>query len=523
MRLSLSFQQNKNQGLLIEFARISLFILILLISVASSLFQVGFANWSVLGPIFAVLTIAFSLHILYLSFWEKLLTKPTLLFSGFVIDSVLISVLIYYSGINQSLFLFLHLVNILLAGIACRGVGAVTLALFTSIFFSGAALFSPEMKALNFFFLLALNNIAFFSVAGLSGYLSEQLQTVGAALKKTDLSLRSAQELNEVLVENIPGGMISFTPGGEIVRANTAAAHLLESNNLLESTWTELFPNLSSMGSFRGDVKFLTPQGEEKVLGMALSQIYSPELQTQLNIALFEDLTKIRQLEYAARQNEKLAAIGGLAAGIAHEIRNPLAGISGSIELLSQTVANDDDRKLMKIILREIDRLNNLITEFLDYSRPEVPPTDRVDLALLLNEVLDSMSHNNQVRTDVKQVREYNEALMILGRGDKLKQAFLNIILNSYQAMGESVSPQLMVKAMTHENEIELRIRDTGSGMKETTRRKMFEPFHTTKPKGTGLGLAVTHKILEGHGAKVFVESEVGVGTEFILTFPRAH
>ncbi|KYG64946.1 PAS domain-containing sensor histidine kinase [Bdellovibrio bacteriovorus] len=523
MRLSLSFQQNKSQGLIVEFARVSLFALILLISVASSLFQEGFVNWSILGPFYGILTIAFSLHVLYFAFWDKLLTKPALLFAGFVIDSFLISVLIFYSGINQSLFLFLHLVNILLAGIACRSVGAVTAALFTSIFFSGAALFSPEMKALNFFFLLALNNIAFFSVAGLSGYLSEQLQTVGTELKKTGQSLRSAQELNEVLVENIPGGMISFTPAGELVRANAMAAGLLGVENILDRTWTELFPNLSSMGSFRGDVKYQPADGDEKVLGMTLSQVYSPELQAQLNIALFEDLTKIRQLEYAARQNEKLAAIGGLAAGIAHEIRNPLAGISGSIEMLSQTVSNDDDKKLMKIILREIDRLNNLITEFLDYSRPEVPPTDRVDLSSLLNEVLESMKTNNQVRADVNQVREFSGSLMILGRRDKLKQAFLNIILNSYQAMADSASAQITVKALNHDKEIELRIRDTGSGMKETTRRKMFEPFHTTKPKGTGLGLAVTHKILEGHGAKVFVESEVGVGTEFILTFPKAH
>lgn len=523
MRLSLSLQQNKNQGLVIELARVSLFALILLISVVSSIFQEGFVNWSILGPFFGILSLAFFLHVLWFSFWDKLLERPSLLFVGFVIDAFLISALIFYSGINQSLFLFLHLVNILLAGIACRGVGAVTLALLTSIFFSVAALFSPEMKALNFFFLLALNNIAFFSVAGLSGYLSEQLQSIGTELKKTDLSLRSAQELNEVLVDNIPGGMVSFTSTGTIVKTNAAAAQLLGTGNLLDKTWTELFPNLSSLGSFRGDVKFQADGADEKILGMALSQIYSPELQTQLNIALFEDLTKVRQLEYAARQNEKLAAIGGLAAGIAHEIRNPLAGISGSIELLSQTVSNDDDRKLMKIILREIDRLNNLITEFLDYSRPETPPTDSVDLASLLNEVMDNMKTNNQVRADVNQVREYAGPLMILGRRDKLKQAFLNIIINSYQAMNDSAAPQLLVRALVEEKEIQLRIRDTGSGMNETTRRKMFEPFHTTKPKGTGLGLAVTHKILEGHGAKVFVESEVGVGTEFVLTFPKAH
>ncbi|WP_374079483.1 nitrogen regulation protein NR(II) [Bdellovibrio bacteriovorus] len=525
MRLSLALQNNKNQGLMVEFARVSLFALILLISVISSVVQEGFINWSILGPFYGILSVAFALHLLWFSFWDELLKRPVLLFLGFIFDSLFISLLIYYSGINQSLFLFLHLVNILLAGIACRGVGAVTLALFTSIFFSVAALFSPEMKALNFFFLLALNNIAFFSVAGLAGYLSEQLQSVGSELKKTGLSLRSAQELNEVLIENIPTGMVSFTEAGEVVKANSSAVDILGFSDFTKINWFSLFPEVQkSEGLFKGDVKYADKKDNgAKILGMTVSKIYSPELQAHLSIALFDDLTKIRQLEYNARQNEKLAAVGGLAAGIAHEIRNPLAGISGSIEMLTQTVTNDDDKKLMKIVLREIDRLNNLITEFLDYARPETPPTDPVDLSSLFNEILDSMRLNKQVREDVQQVREYAEGLKILGRRDKLKQAFLNIIINSYQAMNESKNPSIAVKALVTDKEVQVRIRDAGSGMSEATKKKMFEPFHTTKPKGTGLGLAVTHKILEGHGARVFVESEVGVGTEFILTFPRAN
>ncbi|MEN0058263.1 MAG: ATP-binding protein [Bdellovibrio sp.] len=526
MRLSFALQNSKNHGLVVEFVRISLFVLVLLISVISSVAQQGFINWSILGPFYGILAVAFGAHLAWFAKWEQIIARPLVLFTSFVLDALLISLLIYHSGINQSLFLFLHLVNILLAGIACRGLGAVMLALFTSIFFSGAALFSPEMKALNFFFLLALNNIAFFSVAGLSGYLSELLQSVGSELKRTGLSLRSAQALNEVLLENIPTGMASFTEAGEVVRANSAARDILERADVADLDWYQLFPETRGQAEvYRGDIKYVSPDGQrEKILGMTVSRLFSPELQAHLSIALFNDLTQIRQLEFTARQNEKLAAVGGLAAGIAHEIRNPLAGISGSIEMLSQTVNNDDDRKLMKIIMREIDRLNGLITEFLDYARPEVPPTDKVDLAAVLTEVLDSMLLNKQVRPDIEQVREYSTELVILGRRDKLKQAFLNIIINAYQAMSEAPAPlQIAVRVHTQGNEIEVRIRDKGCGMSEATRRKMFEPFHTTKPKGTGLGLAVTHKILEGHGARVFVESEVGAGTEFVLTFPKAN
>jgi two-component system sensor histidine kinase PilS (NtrC family) len=177
----------------------------------------------------------------------------------------------------------------------------------------------------------------------------------------------------------------------------------------------------------------------------------------------------------------------------------------------------------MKIILREIDRLNGLITEFLDYARPEKPPTNPVDLFSILSEVLDSMLVNKQVRSDVRQERDFSSGLIVLGWPDKLKQAFLNIIINSYQAMNESSQPVLRLQSVVNEKDIQIRIRDVGCGMSEATKKKMFEPFHTTKPKGTGLGLAVTHKILEGHGVGLFVESEVGVGTEIILTFPRAN
>lgn len=518
MRLSTSIQTQERQGYLVELARVSLFSLVLVISVVSSIAQKGFVNWGTWGPFYGVLCVAYSLHIGYFAKWEAYLKASLIVFLSFVVDSLLISTLIFYSGINQSLFLFLHLLNILLAGVVCRGVGAISLALVTSISFSVAAVFSPEMRALNFFFLLALNNVAFFLVAGLAGYLSEQLESVGTELKKTGADLKSVQELNQFLVTNIPTGMVSYNDQGQVIQMNQAAQEILSLQG--ESNWFEIFPQLQGVDTFRGDLKF---EGESpKTLGLTVNRVFSPEWNERIGIALFEDLTKIRELEYSLRQSEKLAAVGGLAAGIAHEIRNPLAGISGSIEMLTQTVESEDDRKLMKIVLREIDRLNNLITEFLEYARPETPPTDKVDLSGLLDEVMKSMKLNNQVRGDIEQQTHIMPRLEVLGRQDKLKQAFLNIVINAYQAMNET-GTFIEVKAQSKDEKwIEVSIRDSGSGMSESTLKKMFEPFHTTKPKGTGLGLAVTHKILEGHGAKVFVESKLGVGTVFTLTFPKA-
>jgi two-component system sensor histidine kinase PilS (NtrC family) len=513
-----------DEGLIVELVRVSLYLVVLVVGLLSYLFQPGFINWSFLGPFYGLITIGFALHLLIVAFLEKIPEHPRALFASFVIDSLLISLLIYYSGVNQSLFLFLHLVSILLAGLVFRSSGALIIALFTSIFFSVVTIFSPEMKAMNFLFLLALNNVAFFTVAGLSGYLSEQLQSVGRELTKTGANLKAFQDLHRVILENMPTGMVSFDRDGRILQTNSAAKQIFHRENLEQENWFHLLPEFKiASGPNKADLRYKAPSGEDQqLLGVTVSSLYHPAYNDQIQIALIEDITKMRQLEYSTRQNEKLAAIGGLAAGIAHEIRNPLAGISGSIEMLSQTVAVEDDRKLMKIVLREIDRLNNLITEFLEFASPEKPPTDKVSLKPLLLEVLDSMQMNAKLRTDVSVQKSFDDQTVILGHRDKLKQALLNIILNSYQAMQDVNNPSLEVSAKSEKGEVVVRVRDSGSGMSETTRKRMFEAFHTTKPKGTGLGLAITHKILEGHGARIFVESEQGRGTEFVLHFPSA-
>lgn len=515
-------QKNSFQSLLVGFVRISLYLIVLIVGLLSYLLQPGFINWSFLGPFYGLIAAGLLAHGLIAGIRDCAERYPKILFFSFFMDSCFFSMLIYYSGVNQSLFLFLHLINILLAGLVFQSFGALIIALITSIFFTMVSIFSPEIKAMNFLFLLAINNVAFFTVAGLSGYLSEQLQSVGRELTKTGLNLKASLELNRTILENMPLGMVSFTKEGHIMQSNASAGEIFGRAELALENWFHLLPDFKlSIETQRLDLKYLSAGAVDyQILGVTVSSLFSPIVNDRVHIALIEDLTNIRLLEYSARQNEKMAAVGGLAAGIAHEIRNPLAGISGSIELLSQTVADDDDRKLMKIILREIDRLNNLITEFLEYSSPEKPPADVVNLSTLLGEIVDSMGTNAKLRQDIKIQKEFAVGATVLGWSDKLKQAFLNIVLNSFQAMQDVSEPLLAVSTKIEGSKVVLRIKDSGGGMSEATRKRMFEPFHTTKSKGTGLGLAITHKILEGHRAQIFVESEQGKGTEFILHFP---
>jgi len=227
-------------------------------------------------------------------------------------------------------------------------------------------------------------------------------------------------------------------------------------------------------------------------------------------------------MEENFRQQEKLAAVGQLAAGIAHEIRNPLASISGSIQLMLDQPQNhkDEDLKLMRIVDKEIDRLNGLISEFLEYVRPEKKMSTPVNLNNVIRECVDSLQFNAKLRKDVEKKIELKAHSEILGNRDKLKQAILNFVINAFQAMDKTLKPVFTIETHDQGNLLVLIIRDNGCGIRPENLHRIFEPFHTTKPQGTGLGLAVTHKILQAHEARVFVESNEGQGTKFVIEFP---
>ncbi|MBL7670371.1 MAG: PAS domain-containing sensor histidine kinase [Bdellovibrionaceae bacterium] len=523
-----ALQRDPQQRLMIESSRVSLYLIILLVSVISYLFSNQFINWTVLAPFYGLILLALCSHLVILSFIDFFFASSFFLFATFVVDSILITALIYFSGANQSLFLFLHLINILIAGLVFRASGGLIIALLTSSLFTVVSVLGPELKALNYFMILGLNNVAYFLIAGLGGYLSEQLFKVDTQLVQTGFSLKQMQELNQFVLSNIPLGLMSFDDQGTVMQSNQSLQQILECPLGTADSILIPFPELKILmdqevnrgGEQRNEiVKVIGNQ--EKILGLTLTRTLNPLSGKPLWIGLVEDLTRLKKLEFSLRQSEKMAAVGGLAAGIAHEIRNPLAGISGSVELLSQTTANDDDRKLMKIILREIDRLNHLITEFLDYARPEEPPRDVVDLSSILKEVLAMTRLNQQLRQDVLLEIKIVEPNLVIGKKDKLKQAFLNIIINAYQALQDVSAPKLSVEtSLNSAGKVVVRVKDSGVGMKPETLRRMFEPFHTTKPKGTGLGLALTHKILETHNVEVSVESALGQGTEFTLIFP---
>lgn len=529
------FTNSRSQMLAIEAIRLGFLLVIFGVTIVIEASQPEFVNAEVLMPVFALMAAAFSLNGLYVVFFEEALKLWIATAILFVFESIFITFLIYYTGVNQSIFLFLYLVNIILCGFVFRRRGGVVLATWTSILFSFLMIVGPELKGQTLYFAIGLNNLAFFAVAALSGFLSEQLNFMGSKLKKTGIDLGNALRLNALIIDNVATGLITIDASGMIVVANRAALDILDplpralTNRSIDEVSPGILEKARALGTSaesrlaeRFDHTYNSPFGDRLLLEMIVSALPSENAEIAGYILTFQDLTKMRRLEFQMRQSEKMAAVGSLAAGIAHEIRNPLASISGSIQLLggSFTGRQEEEQRLMSIVLREIDRLNNLITEFLDFVRPDTLKDDPVDLNEVIRDVCEMAKYNKNLRADIRQEVSLSASQTIGGSRDKLKQAFLNILINAYQAMSEAAEPVIALSTADIGNKVVVKIKDHGCGIDEAGLRKIFEPFHTTKPKGTGLGLAVTHKIIENHGGAIFVESAKGKGTEFTLEFP---
>lgn len=528
------FSRSRTPMTIISAVRLGFHISILLIILGFQALQPEFVNADVLFPVYILMGVAFTIQSIYLIYFDRALNSWPVTAFLFFFESAFITGLIYFTGVNQSIFLFLYLVNIILCGFVFQRRGANVLAMWTSFLFSFLMIMGPELKGQALFFAVGLNNVAFFAVAGLAGYLSEQLDFMGRSLEAQGKDLRALRNLQAIIVDNMATGLITVDEDGVCLQANQAAFEILDPvpREIVGRQIDQVIPGALAKlkeastqieagdRSARFDWIHQNPMQGKQTLEIVVSRL-PQESELRGYIVTFHDLTRVRRLEFAMRQSEKMAAVGQLAAGIAHEIRNPLASMSGSLQLLDSTFTSDnaEEKKLMRIALREIDRLNNLITEFLDFVRPEVLKEDPVDINQVLRDVLEMAKLNGSLRKDIQQVVDLQAARSIPGHRDKLKQALLNIIMNAYQSMNESADPAIEVTTRDRDDAVVVTIKDRGCGIDAVGLRRIFEPFHTTKPKGTGLGLAITHKIIENHQGRIYVESTKGVGTEFTLEF----
>lgn len=456
-------------------------------------------------------------------------------------DVLLNTALVYLTGEAQSVFLFMFSLNVLNAAILLYRPGAlwmagvcaaVILILVGHRWLEGQdqGMAAEQSRAL--LETGVVNLAALFVVALLSGYLAEQLKDTGARLQEADADVRHLRALNALIANSIQSGLVGYTASERrIFYVNPAAAHILhlDSDALMGREITSLFPEAPS---HEGDAEAVpntavrwesrrSAAGEGRILGCNLSPLVGPDPADRGYVVVFQDLTEIRKMEGRLARSAHLAALGRMAAGMAHELRNPLASMSGSIQMLSDRPGLDeDDRRLMNIIHREADRLESLISDFLQYAGHRPLTREVVDLGLFLRETVDLFDHRppSMGMAPIQIELSVSEAPQIVADAGALRQIVWNLLNNAAQAM--ETGGVIRVLADTTGGEARLQIIDQGRGIGAETMGRLFEPFFTTRRQGTGLGLALVHRLVERHGGRVEVESAPGAGATFTVALP---
>lgn len=388
----------------------------------------------------------------------------------------------------------------------------------------------PKLKALQV--VIFVNLFAYFAIAYLAGLLMSKLRQVDVQLKDASGALENLQALHENIVQSMSGGLITTGLDGRITLVNRAAQHLLEisETELRGRSVADLFQDpLPHFGVARADaeVRYQAVNGFRKTFRVMVSALNVSASSDLGFVYSFDDLTDIRRLEREVRMQDRLAAVGRLAAAIAHEIRNPLTSIAGSVSMLSDAPAlNPEERALLQIVIRESDRLNNIITDFLAYSRGKQYRFERVNLIPLLEDTLTLLEHRlTAENTGIKLVRSFPKSeAWVLADGDKLKQVFWNFCENAVRAIKTQTTTKggtLTVALAERGLDWEMSFADTGPGINPQQTEKIFEPFQSNFEGGTGLGLAIVYQIVQAHEGKVWARSAVGKGTSFVVRLRR--
>ena len=464
-----------------------------------------------------------------------------------LVDLITTTLLVHVTGGAQSGYSFFFTFSIVGAAAVRFRTGAIVVTIISMVLFSAVAtlgwvellptpagqqLLPSDIRPIKFTRDLAVNLIAFTGVGILAMNLGAQIQTTSASLATERTAAADLYALHEDIVRCLSSGLVTIDPQDHVSSINQSACEILgvASHRALGSPVNELLPGiglklsrLSPRQSLRRSDLSLPREGRQDItLGITVSPLRDNSDAVVGRILNFQDLTELREMERQIKRAERLAVVGTLAAGIAHEIRNPLASISGSVELLGSVGGRGgDDQALMEIITREIDRLNALISDLLDYTNPHPRESVAFDIAELVQETLRVFRQDRAFEgVDVKTSRDsVQSGVRLQGDPGRLRQVVWNLTRNAAQA---AMSGQGHVEVVVSATPATVRIEviDDGPGIEPDVIDRIFDPFFTTRSRGSGLGLATCHSILQELGGSIQADNLRAGGCRFTVLLP---
>ena len=505
-----------------------------------------------IDPFFALIGITYALTAVYAFALKYSERNRWIVEVQLGIDAVIVSAIVYLTGGVASYFSFssLYTLPIIAASVIESRRGGFMVALLSALLYGGLVLAQyrvggllpgvvdyellPPMRVA--IFTVGLNVFGFLAVASLAGYLAESARRADEQLARASNQIADLQALSQHVIDSLMSGLAATDLDGRIltfnrtaesitgIRASDAIGRHVQSVLQLPREFTDVFGVRERRGLPRLEFEYTRPNGVPIELGVSTAVLLTPRGESGLLIT-FQDVTESRKLEREARVQQRLAAVGEMAAGIAHEIRNPLASMSGSIQILRQELPlTAEQSQLMDIVLRESDRLNDTIRSFLAYARPQRSGAARVDVGQVIRDTA-LLLQNNAELTEAHEIHvEAPDGTWYDADENQMRQIVWNLATNAVRAMPRGGRLKLSVGVRQPQadgpRELVISVEDQGVGIAPADLDGIFQPFRGAFERGTGLGLSIVHRIVSDYGGEVHVSSQRGVGTRVDVTLP---